>query len=229
MYNFGSEFSFWYSRLIESKKNCGLETQSCQILSRKSEFSYKSWNWSPMVGHTHQILFLHEIVDKWRLQKRASDMDFLYICKSYITKTQTWSIQKSNLEKLELLFKELEYTVRNERATSIRAIVLLSIKNCGGQSVLRHWRQDEYTARHTQYHRHWRSYTHWKKKTQQFFKQIARNQENQLKELLRCETAVRERALLRAFPFVGCPVVPVTQQTPRSQITEQCFHRSKWS
>lgn len=90
---------------------------------------------------------------------------------------------KSNLEKLELLFKELEYTVRYEKGNfnsgyciveHKKIVVVNRFYDIEGRinillDILSTIAIDEATLT---------------EKTQQFFKQIARNQENQLKELL---------------------------------------------
>lgn len=90
---------------------------------------------------------------------------------------------KSNLEKLELLFKELEYTVRYEKGNfnsgyciveHKKIVVVNRFYDIEGRinillDILSTISIDEATLT---------------EKTQQFFKQIARNQENQLKELL---------------------------------------------
>ncbi len=90
---------------------------------------------------------------------------------------------KSNLEKLELLFKELEYTVRYEKGNfnsgyciveHKKIVVVNRFYDIEGRinillDILSTIAIDESTLT---------------EKSQQFFKQIARNQENQLKELL---------------------------------------------
>ena len=90
---------------------------------------------------------------------------------------------KSNLEKLELLFKELEYTVRYEKGNfnsgyciveHKKIVVVNRFYDIEGRinillDILSNIAIDESTLT---------------EKSQQFFKQIARNQENQLKELL---------------------------------------------
>ena len=74
------------------------------------------------------------------------------------------------------------------------------------------WRQDEYTTRHTQYHRHCESYS---LKTQPVFKQAEIRKINS-KNSSRCETAVFwERALLRAFPLWSCPCSTCPPTDPR--------------
>ncbi|MBP6397888.1 MAG: hypothetical protein KA340_08405 [Saprospiraceae bacterium] len=90
---------------------------------------------------------------------------------------------KSNLEKLELLFKELEYTVRYEKGNFNSGYCLVEHKkivvvnrfyDIEGRinillDILSTLTIDE---------------TSLTEKSQQFFRQVAKNQENQLKELL---------------------------------------------
>jgi len=90
---------------------------------------------------------------------------------------------KSNLEKLELLFKELEYTVRYEKGNFNSGYCLVEHKkivvvnrfyDIEGRinillDILSTLSIDEASLT---------------EKSQQFFRQVAKNQENQLKELL---------------------------------------------
>jgi len=90
---------------------------------------------------------------------------------------------KSNLEKLELLFKELEYTVRYEKGNfnsgycvveHKKIVVVNRFYDIEGRinillDILSTLSIDEASLT---------------EKSQQFFRQVAKNQENQLKELL---------------------------------------------
>ncbi len=123
---------------------------------------------------------------------------------------------KSNLEKLELLFKELEYTVRYEKGNfnsgycvveHKKIVVVNRFYDIEGRinillDILSTLSIDEASLT---------------EKSQQFFRQVAKNQENQLKELLQVRDCFFwERALRRAFRFWAVHVPLAILQIPRT-------------